>query len=562
MAARRFFCLAVFLFPALFSLPAPEVWAAPQSVTDFSILPAPDASGKWGYVDASNGKTLIAPKYIEAGFFHDGVAIVTQAYPDEAYDAKTYDGGTMRVTPTRQGIINRDGQEIIEPRYTVERAYSSFGRAEERGFIPRLYRIRGGNGDIVFHADKGEIVPVGVHEKVSYTADGGVFCDGDYYSPDGKRHVPPSGCEIAWIERKTGMFRVRKKKEHGSLEGVMRQDGALIVPVKYHKVEVVNTSGGAVWLASRGDLSVKTKVAAAIFTGSAPKVSESEDILTVDVYDDDGKVLRSFRARYNPDVSGENYSYLSKGEKYTVNARTSQSAPEPKRPADVASGLQPFSKGGKWGLKKTDGTVAVEPQYEEISDLGGGLFAATKKFGYYKDNWGLIDGNGREIMPFIYGGISVCGYPSRATGPLMCKQWAHSAEPNTPHWLVSRNGSFITPKDKPYHIQFYFNEAGLAVVWRNRKYGVIDYTGKEVLPCIYQTVFDELRLNEGRERRSASQDKKAANSIPKPAPKEVLYRVELDNLWGLYDGTGRELIPVRYGFISVDIGERAEAGRA
>ncbi len=470
VAASAFvFLLHCPVFSAPPSVPVSVLMSVPMSVMDESILPAPDADGRWGYVDAKTGKTLIAPQFSAAGFFHDRVAIVSRAYPDEAYDAKTYEGGTVRVTPQRQGLVGRDGREILPARYAISRANSDMYTTWKGTFIPRLFLIKGGKGEsIVFHADKGVIVPAGKHEKIRFTEDGGVFCDGDYYEPDGKRHKAPSGCEIGYIEPETGMLRLREKKEGmESLEGVMRRDGSLLVPVKYHDVQAVPKAG--IWLASRGDASVKAKAVAAFLTGKAPEIKESDDILTVDVYDATGKVLRSFRARYNPNVSGENYSYKSKGVDHKVNARTGEDVPERVMQAVQERFARPFKEGDKYGYKDAEGTVIVQPVYDS---------------------------------------------------------------------------------------HFYFNAAGLAVVWRDRKYGVIDRTGKEVLPCEYKTVFDELSLSEGKSRRRAKGQGSAADDAKeavKPEPKDALFRVKRGELWGLYDGAGKELIPIRYGFIHMDM---------
>lgn len=60
---------------------------------------------------------------------------------------------------------------------------------------------------------------------------------------------------------------------------------------------------------------------------------------------------------------------------------------------------------------------------------------------------------------------------------------------------------------------------GLAVVESNRKYGFINKTGKEVIPCKYEYARDF---------------------------KEGLAQVKLDGKWRLVDKTGREVIPCKY----------------
>jgi hypothetical protein len=107
---------------------APAGLAAGPAEPDVSLLPAPDAQGQWGYVDAATGKTLIAPRFSAADFFYDGVAVVSRAYPEEAYEAKTTDGRTVRVVPKGEGVIGRDGREILPARYSVKRANTDMGQ--------------------------------------------------------------------------------------------------------------------------------------------------------------------------------------------------------------------------------------------------------------------------------------------------------------------------------------------------------------------------------------------------------------------------------------------------
>jgi hypothetical protein len=343
----------------------------------------------------------------------------------------------------------------------------------------------------------------------------------------------------------------------------MRQDGSLIVPVKYDDVQAVPEAG--IWLASRGDAAVAVLAAAAVLTGKAPEIKEDEDILTVDVYDASGKVLRSFRARYNPSISGTTYAYKSKGRDFRVDARSGAAVPEKEKepPASPTSGFRPFKEGEKYGIKNAAGAVSVPPLYDAVEGLGGGLFAAKREKAAYRDNWGVIDGAGKEIVPFLYGSIWRSGYPSPAAGPLKCGRYGKGGG----YWLVGRDGRFITPEDKPYDGDFYFNAVGLAVVWRGGKHGVIDSAGKEVLPCEYDTVFDELSLNEHEKKQGKNKDrtdkpgsdKDAAAKTPLTV-KDALFRVERDKLWGLYDGTGKELVPIQYGFVDAKMPDLGWAG--
>ena len=516
---------------------------------DMSIVPAPDTEGAWGYVDAATGKVVIAPQFYQAGFFYDNIAIVSRAYPEKAYEARAHDHlgkvSPAVVVPTAEGLIDRSGREILPALYDLKRA-DSHGR-----YIPRLFLLQDAQGvAAVFHTDKGYVVPPGACSAFSFDPDGGVFCGGGYYEPDGRWHAPPPGSVITRLDPETGCFHATQKKENApDLEGVLRRGGSLLIPVKYHNIKAVPAAG--VWLASRMDAAAVAAMTAMLLKGGTPGSNEDKDVLTVDVYDADSVVLRSFRARYYPDVSGEQYSYQSKGRKHEVNARTGAAVPERALPADPTSAFLPFRENGKYGIKNADGTVSVQALYDGLNSLGGGLFAVTRNRVTYTDNWGVIDGSGQEIIPCIYGGIEAASYPTRSTGPLHCMRFSAPEG----YWLLGRDGRFITPEDRPYAYNFHFNAVGLAKIFSRHdgKYGVIDHTGKEVIPAAYSDMFDALSLSESKKRRGAGRGKPTDSAgTAKLTAKDSLFLVQRGKLWGLYDGTGKELIPIQYGHISLD----------
>jgi len=511
---------------------------AGAATPDLSILPAPDAEGRWGYVNAATGKVLIAPRFSAADFFFDGIAIVSRASP---------------ATPM-VGLIDRDGREILPARYTkVRRANGAMRDTYADAYIPRLFLLQDTQGaTAVFHADKGFIVPPEKYHDLSFTPEGAVLCDGVYYDPDGKRLHPPADARIAGVERETGLLRVlREEKGKAPLEGVMRRDGSLLVPMKYHHIEEAPEAG--VWLASHLDAQAKRASRAAPLKDASPLTALADSAvsttMTVDVYDATGELLRSFRADAKTlRVRGEHCAYLNKGRKHRVNVRTGEPVPEPEAPADPTSGCRPFRQNGKYGINNADGTLGVPAIYDELHSLGGGIFAARRglfvaaRRGRPSVNiWGVIDGTGREILPFVWGRIQnayppACAgiensYATRAAGPLLCRRYRDRGGPGG-YWLLDRDGRFITPRDRPYDTALAFNAAGLAMVSRGGKHGVIDDAGKEVLPCEYAQVREVL---------------------PPPgtggpaAAKDALFQVRRGKLWGLYDGAGAELIPVQYG---------------
>ncbi|NLB68093.1 MAG: WG repeat-containing protein [Lentisphaerae bacterium] len=62
--------------------------------------------------------------------------------------------------------------------------------------------------------------------------------------------------------------------------------------------------------------------------------------------------------------------------------------------------LQVAISGGKSGLIDKDGNWTIKPKYAEIGELWNGLIPARKE-----SSWGLINIEGKEILPCIYDGI-------------------------------------------------------------------------------------------------------------------------------------------------------------
>jgi hypothetical protein len=101
--------------------------------------------------------------------------------------------------------------------------------------------------------------------------------------------------------------------------------------------------------------------------------------------------------------------------------------------------------------------------------------------GESSSRWGLIDTAGREVAPLIYNHIS----PYAANSPWPARRegkWGY----------IGSDGTEITPFI--YDDAFAFSEDGLAIVragdWQTGKYGVVDLTGKEVVPLEFEGIGD------------------------------------------------------------------------
>ncbi|MBP3520569.1 MAG: WG repeat-containing protein [Oscillospiraceae bacterium] len=174
------------------------------------------------------------------------------------------------------------------------------------------------------------------------------------------------------------------------------------------------------------------------------------------------------------------------------------------------------------------GRVLSPERYEVVKSFSEGL-AAVRKGNWATGKWGFIDTTGKEVVPCVYKEVS------DFSGGL-----ALVVKSDSGCGIIDTTGREVVPCTLPYDAVGIFSE-GIAVVGiyvdtgekdmygahiMEGKYGLIDITGKELVPCKY-------------------------NSIGKF--EDGIAVVTLDDAWGLIDTTGKELLRVpgsapRHGF--------------
>ena len=130
------------------------------------------------------------------------------------------------------------------------------------------------------------------------------------------------------------------------------------------------------------------------------------------------------------------------------------------------------------GIIKSDGSVVVEPMYEEIKYLGEGLFAACKQIGAGPcySRVGMIDCEGKEILPFEY------------TSAEEFKNGISKVVVDGKMGAVNAKGKEVIPFK--YTSLKYTGEEKYVVAKKGEMYGIISSKGKELTPFIYSKVFD------------------------------------------------------------------------
>lgn len=551
---------------------------------DPTLVPAPDADGVWGYVDAASGAQRIEPNFIEAGFFHHGLALISRPIMDMPVQAIDDKGQEVTVYPCTYGLTNPEGRPVLETSFTaIEPAYAD--NADVAPELRRLFRVAQGpkvstwnpktnrvHPDTypikpksgVFHADRGWLLPPGDNGFIQFHA-GGIFSYNGNYDIHGKILSPPPGFVFGHLFADRGAIIIKSaepdREGPGSGEtdndkagsdktdsaksasakagarlpqfGLVDFDGQIIVPGRYTDVD--NMPGPGFWVASRPTeqgLEVLRKAYKKLQAGGdIDDVPEDADITQIDIYNGRGDLVRSLNARYSPSLDGDEVSYQQKGQKRVYNVRSGEDRalvqePPALNPPEAENLI--FEENGRYGVKNRNGSIGIKAEYGLLQRLGDDLFIIAEKFAYYEDNIGLVDHQGREILPRRYGGIY--SHLCRGKSMLTVKSWRGGENNRGGVGVADLDGRLLTPLKYMNSISFRNNDQ--AVVSDGHGRGVIDCMGREVIPGTHKSVFDV----------------KSGEDLEFP-----YYQAENNQgLWGLYDLEGKEVLPFRYGFIRVN----------
>ena len=127
-----------------------------------------------------------------------------------------------------------------------------------------------------------------------------------------------------------------------------------------------------------------------------------------------------------------------------------------------------------YGFIDKNGKEVIKCQYHLILPFSEGL-AAVKDKNTMK--WGYINKKGEVVIPFLY------RYPRSFT-----EGYAFVEKEENKWAYIDKRGHNITPWEDSWTGYNFFVE-GRAQIKRNGKYGYIDYSGKTVIPCVFDHGF-------------------------------------------------------------------------
>lgn len=205
---------------------------------------------------------------------------------------------------------------------------------------------------------------------------------------------------------------------------------------------------------------------------------------------------------------------------------------------DFCEGMASVCRDGKWGFIDTSGREAVPCKYDGVDSFSEGMARVNIGGGWISGDFGpvlaggktgFIDKTGREVIP--------CQYDFANNFHDGLAQIEVLEEGKSDRFVIDKSGqrtNGVIPGIYDDAGDFY---EGLARVERNKKWGFIDKTGREVVPCKYSYVMD---FHEGMAQvwigGEWSYNEEDAIHLPTLSGCKI----------GYIDKSGREVIPCQY----------------
>lgn len=168
-------------------------------------------------------------------------------------------------------------------------------------------------------------------------------------------------------------------------------------------------------------------------------------------------------------------------------------------------GIQTIERDGLFGFKLEDGTLLVEPKYKYVDEFKEGFCVVMSD----ETHFGLINRAGREVVPCDFEHVStpteglvrvqrdgLFGFMDTAGREVIPPTWRAASgfyeglatvavdidSLQVAYGFVDRRGKLVIQAQYDYAYPFH---EGVAVVKQYERYGMIDHSGREVVPIKY-----------------------------------------------------------------------------
>ena len=197
-------------------------------------------------------------------------------------------------------------------------------------------------------------------------------------------------------------------------------------------------------------------------------------------------------------------------------------------------------KDGLWGIADGDGGTVLAPQFEIVGDFEDGSATA-----YRDGKWGLISDTGEVLLkptlrfePQFMNGVAVAGKedPSRPTGGIS----SNDGEYEVVYGVINRVGEIVIPIK--YECVEQDDVGETFMVMEDGLYGYLNGKGEWVIEPKYA-------------RANPFVDGHAAVSIRNMRVANENVSDPFYYVWGVIDKTGKELIPLQYMWVESGAGD-------
>jgi hypothetical protein len=372
---------------------------------------------EYGYADRNQKKIVISPTSFNTGrgFTADGLAIVS-----------TFKNGLS-------GAINKSGNFIIPLKYNrIKRLNNGLycvterntcGVMNKRGtlLVPPRYKSMHSS------TDKLAVAVTNANEFI-------------FIDKEGRETTPPLTDYYNW---KGTLCEVRIKK----LSGVINQDGKLVVPIKFERIEITEGGSVIVWMNNKCGL----------YSHEGKPLT---DLIYSQIYDyKDGLI----KVQVDKNYLGYLYGFLDRSGKEVVPPVYSEAT-------NFEEGVAIIKKEGKWGAVDRKGKFIIPLKFSMMYPFNEGLSVVS-----VDQKWGFVDPAGKTRIPFAF---SMAASFNKGMAPV--KQ-------GSKYGYINPKGQFVFTmrfdNARPFADDY-------AAVQLNNKWGLINRKGVLVIQPMYNDIMD------------------------------------------------------------------------
>lgn len=390
-------------------------------------------NGKYGFLDRK-GKKIIAFQFDEVdGFYKSGLAIVQKN--------------------NKYGIISKRGTFIIPI------AYENIFLSEKDSLIGVSK-----NNKWSFFSKKGTQVTNFIYDKITFSKSSLIYVIKNkqiaYLDNNLDEIIPFGKYSYGEVFNENGLAIVSNHHHH---YGVINEFGKEVVKIEYDTLERPERdySKSNIFVARKNNYFI-------LFDEKGIKVADK-----IKEYSFDRITIQSKnKSAYNIQNLSGYFGIIGDNGKVIIPAIYDEIEPFRGRNNTV------LKYKGKYGLIDSNNKIIYPTDNEYIESYKEQNYYIIKK----KDKVGILDMNLKTIFNFVYQDLSPCFYD---------KENRFIAKQNNLYGVIDRKGRIIIPYQYSEMSNWveYGPGSDYHFVTKNKKQGLITKDGKEVIPCIYDSLF-------------------------------------------------------------------------